>query len=94
MHMDISKVAQLARVSLKEHEKEKLQKDLDHILDYVAQLNELNTDKIESTSHVLNLENVFRKDAIKHWVVRDELLKYAPLVEGKFFKVPKVIEEE
>lgn len=94
MHMDISKVAQLARVSLKEHEKVKLQQDLDHILDYVAQLNELDTSKVEPTSHALNLENVFRKDAIKPWHVRDEVLKHAPQVEGKFFKVPKVIEGE
>ncbi len=93
MKMDIIKVAQLARLNLKENEKEKLNKDLESILNYVAQLDELDTKAIEPTSHVLNLENVYRKDIVKAWPVRDQLLKFAPKVEGKFFKVPKVIEE-
>lgn len=93
MRMDIEKVAQLARLNLKPEEKSRLQKDLDSILDYVAQLNELDTKEVEPTSHALNLENVFRKDAVKSWPVCDEVLKHAPKVEGHFFKVPKVIEE-
>ena len=95
MHMDITKVAQLARIKLKEDEKVKLQQDLNHILDYVAQLNELDTKNVEPTSHALNIENVYRKDEVKIWPVRDEVLKFAPLsVDGKYFKVPKVIEGE
>lgn len=94
MNMDIVKVAQLARLNLKQEEKAKLEKDLAHILDYVAQMNQLKTQDVEPTSHVLNLENVYRKDQIKSWPVRDELLRHAPAVEGKFFKVPKVIAEE
>lgn len=93
MQIDIVKVAQLARVNLKEDEKVRLKKDLESILEYVAQLNELDTDKVQPTSHVLNLENVFRKDVARKSEVRDAVLKHAPKVEGKFFKVPKVIEE-
>ncbi|MBI4971053.1 MAG: Asp-tRNA(Asn)/Glu-tRNA(Gln) amidotransferase subunit GatC [Candidatus Omnitrophica bacterium] len=95
MQVDIVKVAQLARIKLKDAEKVKLQKDLNSILDYVAQLNELDTKNVEPTSHVLNLENVYRKDDVKNWPIRDEVLKYAPLTaDGKYFKVPKVIEGE
>lgn len=95
MHMDIEKVALLARIKLKEDEKVKLQKDLDSILEYVAQLNELDTKNVEPTSHVLNIENVYRKDEVKKWPVRDEVLKFAPMTaDGKYFKVPKVIEGE
>lgn len=95
MHMDIEKVALLARIKLKEDEKVKLQKDLDSILEYVAQLNELDTKNVEPTSHALNIENVYRKDEVKIWPVRDEVLKFAPMTaDGKYFKVPKVIEGE
>ena len=93
MKIDIEKVAALAKLRLKEGEKQKLEKDLGNILSYVEQLNQLDTSKVEPTSHVLNLENVFREDVIKPWLVRDELLKHAPQAKGKFFEVPKVIEE-
>ena len=93
MPIDIVKVAQLARLNLKPEEKVRLEKDLEHILDYVAQLNSLDTKDVEPTSHVLNLENVFRADEVKPSGVRDEVLKHAPKAEGKFFKVPKVIGE-
>ncbi|MBI4398557.1 MAG: Asp-tRNA(Asn)/Glu-tRNA(Gln) amidotransferase subunit GatC [Candidatus Omnitrophica bacterium] len=92
--MDITKVAQLARLYLQPDEKEKLNKDLENILNYVAQLSELATEKVQPTSHILNLENVYRVDEIKSWPVRDAVLRYAPDVKGNFFKVPKVIEGE
>ena len=90
--IDIEQVAELARLNLKPEEREKLSKDLDAILAYVDQLRELNTEKIEPTSHVLPLENVFRKDLAKPSQIRDQVLERAPKREGKFFKVPKVIE--
>ena len=94
MAFDIAKIAELARLNLKPDEKKKLEKDLESILAYVEQLKSLNTDKVEPTSHVLNLENVFRPDETKPSEVRDEVLDHAPQREGKFFKVPKVVEKE
>lgn len=94
MAFDIEKVAELARLSLKPEEKKKLQKDLDSILSYVEQLKGLNTDHVEPTSHVLNIENVFREDETKPLDVRDKVLEHAPSRDGKFFKVPKVVERE
>ena len=88
----IDQVAELARLNLKPAEREKLAKDLEDILHYVDQLQELKTDGIEPTSHVLPIENVFRKDEVHPSHVRDSVLKYAPKREEKFFKVPKVIE--
>ena len=93
MDFKIEKVAELARLNLKAEEKTKLEKDLGNILKYVESLSAIPTDKVEPTSHVLNLENVFRKDEIKPSQVRDKALKYAPQAEGKFFKVPKVVEK-
>lgn len=94
MSFQIEQIAELARLSLKPEEKAKLQKDLESILAYVEQLKTVSTDSVEPTSHVLNLENVFREDKPHPSEVRDNVLKHAPQREGNFFKVPKVIEQE
>ncbi len=92
MKIQIEKIAELARLNLKPEEKEKLSKELDAILGYVKNLESLDTKNVEPTSHVLNLENVFREDEVKPSEVRDDILKHAPAVEGKFFKVPKIVD--
>ena len=94
MAFEIDKIAELVRLNLKSGEKEKLQKDIQSILGYVEKLNEIKTDSIEPTSHVLDLENVFRPDQIKSCDVRDSVLDHSPQREGKFFKVPKVVDKE
>ncbi len=94
MSFEIEQIAELARLSLKPEEKAKLKKDLESILAYVEQLKLVPTDSVEPTSHVLNLENVFREDRVHPAEVRDEVLKHAPQREGNFFKVPKVIDQD
>ena len=94
MAFEIEQIAELARLSLKPEEKAKLKKDLESILSYVEQLKAVPTDYVEPTSHVLNLENVFRADEIKPANIREEVLKHAPHREGSFFKVPKIIDQE
>ena len=94
MNFDIDKVAELGRLSLRPEEKAKLAKDLGNILQYVKQLESLDTREVEPTSHVLNLENVFREDEVKPSEIRDQALAHAPLKDGKFFKVPKTVERE
>ena len=91
---DVRYIASLARIHVAEDELEGFTKNLENIISYVDQLNELNVENVEPTSHVLNLENVFRKDEMKPSAARDEALKHAPLTDGKFFKVPKVVERE
>lgn len=90
--INIEPIAELARLNLKPEERAKLTKDLEAILAYVDQLQEVDTKKIEPTSHVLPLQNVFRKDEVRPAKVSHALLSHAPKREGKFFKVPKVIE--
>ena len=93
MSFEIEPIAELARLSLKPEEKAKLKKEIESILAYVEQLKKVPTDEVEATSHVLNLENVFREDEARSSDIREALLKHAPLGEGNFFKVPKVIEQ-
>ncbi|MBI4373061.1 MAG: Asp-tRNA(Asn)/Glu-tRNA(Gln) amidotransferase subunit GatC [Candidatus Omnitrophica bacterium] len=90
--INIEQVAELARLNLKPEERAALSKDLESILAFVDRLQELNTDQVQPTSHVLAIENVFRKDVAKPSQIREAVLKHAPKREGKFFKVPKVIE--
>lgn len=90
--INIEQIAELSRLNLKPEERAKLAQDLASILSYVDQLKELNTDNVAPTSHVLSIENVFRKDEVKPSDVREAVLKHAPKRESNFFKVPKIIE--
>ena len=94
MAFQIEQIAELARLSLRPEEKAKLQKDLEAVLAYMDELKAVPTDHVEPTSHVLNLENVFREDKVHPSDIREEVLKHAPHREGSFFKVPKIIDQE
>ncbi len=88
---DVEHVAALARLSFTEEEKQRLTGQLNDILQYMEQLNRLNTDAVEPLSHVIELSNVFRDDVVKPGIPRSEALRNAPAKTEKFFKVPKVI---
>ncbi len=94
MDFNINQVAKLARLKLAPDEGAKLAKDLGAILDYVKNLEKLDTQNVEPTSHVLNLENVYRPDEVKKSGARDKVLKHAPASDGFFFKVPKTVQRE
>lgn len=91
--MDIEYTAKLARVSLREDEKEKLARQLEDILAYVEKLKELDTDKIEPMTHVLPLKNVFRRDELKASLPIEKVLANVPAKSKEdAFTVPKIIE--
>jgi len=88
----VQHVAKLARLQLGSEEAARYRAELGAILEYVAKLNQLDTDGVEPMSHVVSMENVWRED-----VVRDEsrsapLLDNAPAREQACFKVPRVVE--
>ena len=89
----VEHVARLARLAVSEEEKEALSRQLSSILSYIGKLNELDTSRIEPTSHVLDLKNVVREDAVRPGLTPDEALSNAPDREGDHFRVPKIIEE-
>lgn len=88
---DVEHVAELARLSFSEEGKQKLAKELNSILEYMEQLNSLDTTNVEPLSHVIELQNVFRDDVRKECLTREEALQNSPAKSEKFFKVPKVI---
>ena len=89
---DVEYVARLARLKLTQDEKEKYVRQLGDILNYINKLNELDTSKVEPTSHVISLSNVFREDKVKESLPAEEILSNAPQKSRGFFRVKKVIE--
>ena len=90
---EVEHVAKLARLAVSEEEKEAMSRQLSEILTYVGKLNELDTSKVEPTSHVLDLSNVVRDDVVRDSLSAAEALANAPDREGDHFRVPKIIEE-
>ena len=90
---EVLKIASLAKLSLTEEEVEKYTSQFNDILDYMHQLNELDTENVEPLSHVLELTNVTRKDVEESSLKRKEVLKNAPESDGDYFIVPKVIDK-
>ncbi|SHF32545.1 aspartyl/glutamyl-tRNA(Asn/Gln) amidotransferase subunit C [Desulfofundulus australicus DSM 11792] len=88
---DVEHVALLARLELSEEEKQMYTKQLDAILEYAQVLNELDTDDVPPTAHVLHLRNVWREDEVGEHLPPDEVLANAPETEGQFFKVPRIV---
>lgn len=89
---DVQHLAQLSSLQLSPQETEALTKDISHILAYVEQLSELDTEGVEPTYQVTGLENVWRGDTVDTYgVSREELLALSPDVEAHQIKVPKVL---
>ena len=89
---DIEHVANLARLNLTKEEKLKMTEELAAIIDFADKLNELDTNGVEPTAHVLPISNVFRKDEVKPSLDRDLIVANAPSVEDGCVRVPKVVE--
>lgn len=87
----VKHVAHLARLDVSEEEAEMLTEQLSSIINYAEQLNELDTDGVEPTTHVLDLKNVLRKDEPKDWITQEEALKNAPDKADGQFKVPSIL---
>src|SRR6478752_4122808 len=88
----VRKVARLARLELSEADLARMQTQLTAILNYVDQLQELNTDGVEPLAHPLPVQNVFRPDELRASLPVDEALANAPARSGDFFAVPAVLD--
>lgn len=88
----VKHVAHLARLAITEEEAEKFTKQLGAIIEFAELLNELDTDNVEPTSHVLDMKNVMREDKAKPGLPVEEVLKNAPSHEYGQIKVPAIIE--
>ena len=86
------KIAKLTRIKIEENEIAELSSQLSSILDWVEQLNEVNTDNIEPLSNVSIAELPLRKDEESNENISDDVLSNAPEKIENYFVVPKVVE--
>ena len=97
---DVSHVAALANLQLTEAEMPRMAQDLNAVLEYIAQLSQVDTDGVEPMAQVAEMLGhepegsgaALRRDAVRPSVNRAAVMEEAPESDGRFFKVPKVIE--
>ena len=92
---DVRKVAKLCRLEIPEDDIEKYSNQLEGILEYIAQLERIDTLNVPPTTRAVEVVNVFREDTIvsSSSDIRDKILDQAPQREGEFFRVPKILSE-
>lgn len=87
----VRKVANLARLQLTEAEQQQFTGQLNRILEYVQQLDELDTTDIAPTTRAIEVSNITRPDRLEIFAEREAILASAPDREEDFFKVPKIL---
>ena len=90
---EVKKVAKLARLELNENEIHQHAEQLEKILEYIKQLEKINTENVPCTTRAIEVVNVLREDDNKNYENSEEILDLAPSRENNFFKVPKIINE-
>jgi aspartyl-tRNA(Asn)/glutamyl-tRNA(Gln) amidotransferase subunit C len=88
----VRRIAHLARIAVAEDEVEPLQGELNAILAFVEQLQEVDVEGVEPMTSVTPMEMKKRADVVTDGGIRDDVLKNAPATENGFFLVPKVVE--
>ncbi len=91
---EVGKVARLARLKLSEAELQDCHKQLGDILEYVKLLDEVDVTGVAPMSHPVPVHNVFREDVPGESLSRDEALQNACKTDGRFFLVPRILEEK
>ena len=87
---DVMHIAELSMLNLSEMEIEGYTKDMQEIVDFANQINELDTDGIDISAFASDAVNVFRKDEVKESFDRDLLLKNAPSSNGEAYALPSM----
>ena len=88
---DVEHVAYLARLRLTDEELDRLEGQLNHILDQYAKLLELDTSAIPPTAQTIELENILREDVTRPSLPIEAVLRNALLTEGDFIVVPPIL---
>ena len=90
---DVRKVAQLSRLELPEEKIKTYTSQLEDILGYIDQLEAIDTKDVPPTTRAVEVVNVTRNDEVELTLVREDLLNLAPLREGDFYRVPRILED-
>ena len=90
---EVRHVAKLARLNCTDEEVTLFTEQLGAILEYIDQLDELDTTNIEPLAHCLPVHNVLRDDIPQPSLTNDQALANAPQRDGEFFAIPKVLDD-
>lgn len=88
---DVLKLALLSKLSLNDDQLKKFRDEIEEILNYIEQLQQVDTEGLDPTNQVTGLTNVMRDDEIADEVDKEELLKNAPGREDDYIKVRRVL---
>jgi aspartyl-tRNA(Asn)/glutamyl-tRNA(Gln) amidotransferase subunit C len=88
----VHRIAHLARIAITEDEAARLEKELSGILDWVAQLDEIDTSIVEPMTRVVAMTLRQRQDQVTDGDCADDILKNAPSADDHYFVVPKIVE--
>lgn len=93
--IDLKHIARLARLHLSDEEIKHLETQVSQILSFVEKLGQVKgLEGVEPTSHPFAVSNVFRDDKPQESLSIEEFLKHSPQAKGRFFQVPKIIEDK
>lgn len=90
----IERIANLARLEIKESEHDRILNDMNKIIGFMDKLNELDTSGVEPLIYMSEEKNVMRADVIKSEISAGDALLNAPDHDGRYFKVAKVIDKQ
>ncbi|ANQ50824.1 Asp-tRNA(Asn)/Glu-tRNA(Gln) amidotransferase subunit GatC [Flammeovirga sp. MY04] len=88
----IEKIAHLSRLELDKDKEEKMLKSMNEIVEWVAKLEEVDTDGVEPLTHMTGEQSVWRQDKAARTLSHEDALKNAPKKDADYFRVPKVLE--
>ncbi|MDX8289341.1 Asp-tRNA(Asn)/Glu-tRNA(Gln) amidotransferase subunit GatC [Metabacillus indicus] len=89
---EVKHVANLARLAITEEETEMFTTQLDAIISFAEQLNELDTTGVEPTTHVLEMKNILREDKAEKGLPVEDVVKNAPDHKDGYIRVPSILE--
>lgn len=92
--IDVQHVAKLANLKLTPNEEKNFEKQLSEVLDYINELQKINTDKVEPISNITGLQNVTREDIPSPSISQEDALKNAPKTKNGYFEVAGILENE
>ena len=87
----VYKVADLARIAVKDEDIDHLTQEMNKVLTFMEKLNELDTTGVEPLVFVNEDVNVFRDDVVNYPITKEEVLMTAPITDADYFKVPKFV---
>ena len=91
---DVRKVAELARLEIPDGKIATYTAQLERILDYVAHLQQVDTEGVPETTRAVEVPNVTRPDGVESTDIREDLLELAPQREGDFYRVPRILGDQ